>query len=126
MSSYIILLYVHVCTAFASIAGFFVRGIWMMQSSSILQMRWVRIVPHVNDTVLLLSAIALAIITTQYPGPSAWLNAKIIALIIYIVLGIVALNRGKTKGIQIASWGFALLTYAYILTVAFSKNVLPI
>ncbi len=126
MNSYTTLAFIHIVTAFISVTGFFIRGIWMMQSSSLLQQRWVRVTPHINDTVLLLSAIALVIITSQYPGPAGWLNAKIVALVVYIVLGIIALNRGKTKGIRVTAWSLALLTYAYIVMVAFSKNALPI
>ena len=88
MSSYGVLLFIHISTVFISIAGFLVRGVWMMQSSPLLQQRWVRVAPHVNDSLLLVSAIALVVITSQYPGPSSWINAKIIALVVYILLGI--------------------------------------
>lgn len=126
MSSYTLLKIIHIATAFISIVGFFIRGIWMMQSSSILQHRWIKIAPHVNDTVLLLSAIALVFITNQYPGPAMWLNAKIIALLVYIVLGTIALKRGKTIEIRIIAWCLAILTFIYIIAVAYSKSVLPI
>ena len=126
MSSYIFLLAVHVGTVFISIAGFFARGIWMMQSSPLLQRRWIKIVPHINDTFLLVSAIALVVLTSQYPGPAAWINAKIIALVAYIVLGIIALNRGKTMQIRVLAWCSALVVYAYMVAVALSKSPLPI
>ncbi len=126
MTSYTVLKLIHVVTASISITGFFIRGIWMIQSSSILQKRWVKIAPHINDTFLLLPAAALVIITAQYPGPAIWINAKMAALLLYIVLGTVALKRGKTKGIRIISWCFALLTFAYIAMVAISKNAFPV
>ena len=72
MSSYTILKFIHVATALISIVGFFIRGIWMIQSSSMLQLRWVKIAPHINDTILLLSAVVLVIITSQYPR-TKWL-----------------------------------------------------
>ena len=126
MSSYNILKIIHIATAFISILGFFIRGIWMMQSSSSLNHRWIKIAPHINDTFLLLSAIVLVFITSQYPGPVTWINAKIIALVLYIVLGTIALKRGKTMEIRVISWCLALLTFVYIFMVAFSKNALPI
>ena len=126
MTSYFVLLFIHVSTVFISIVGFFIRGVWMIQTSPRLQQRWVKIAPHINDTVLLLSGIVLVIFTSQYPGPAAWLNAKIIALIAYIVLGTIAINRGKTQGVKITAWVLALATYAYILMVAYSKSALPI
>jgi uncharacterized membrane protein SirB2 len=122
MFSYIILKYIHIATAFVSIVGFAVRWIWMIQSSPILQKRWVRIVPHINDTVLLLSAIALVMMTSQYPGPATWINAKIVALLAYIILGTVALKRGMTKRIRVISGILAILTFFYIAMVALSKN----
>lgn len=126
MSGYGVLLFIHVGTVIISIAGFLVRGIWMMQSSSLLQQRWVRTAPHINDTLLLASAIALVVITSQYPGPSSWINAKIIALVIYIMLGIIALNRGKTMQIRVGAWVLAIVVYAYMVLVAFSKTAFPI
>ena len=126
MSAYIILKYIHVITAIISIAGFIVRGIWMMLSSTMLQQRWVKIAPHINDTLLLASAIALVFITLQYPGPAAWVNAKIIALVVYIALGMVALKPSRPMGVRIAAWCLAILTFAYIVLVALSKNVMPV
>ena len=126
MSSYGVLLFIHVGTVIISIAGFVIRGIWMMQSSSLLQQRWVRTAPHINDSLLLVSAIALVVITSQYPGPSSWVNAKIVALVVYILLGIVALNRGKTMQVRVTAWVLALVVYAYMVLVAFSKSAFPI
>ena len=124
MSAYFVLKYIHIATVIISIAGFLVRGIWMMQSSPMLQQRWVKIVPHINDTILLISAIALVVITAQYPGPLAWINAKIIALVLYIVLGIIALKPSRPKSVRITAWCLAILTFAYIVMVALSKNAL--
>lgn len=126
MSSYGVLLFIHISTVFISIAGFLVRGVWMMQSSTLLQQRWVRTAPHVNDSLLLVSAIALVVVTSQYPGPSSWINAKIVALVVYILLGIIALNRGKTMQIRVTAWTLALVVYAYMVLVAFSKSAFPI
>ena len=114
---------IHVICAFLSISGFVVRGIWMIRGSSVLKMRWVRVSPHIVDTVLLVSAIVLA---SQW-GWSAlqmpWLQAKITALIIYIVLGSLALRYGQSRSIKISSWFMAIITFAYIASVAVSKNV---
>ena len=97
-----------------------------MRSASLLQHRRVKIVSHSIDTLLLLSAIVLVFITAQYPGPAAWINAKIIALVLYITTGTIALNRGKTMTIRVTSWVLALLIFAYITMVALSKNAYPV
>ena len=84
-----------------------------------------RIIPHIVDTVLLLSAVWLAVQFGFSPANSPWLTTKIIALLIYIGLGFVALRLGKTKQIRIVAWLIALLVFAYIVAVAFTKSPLP-
>ena len=126
MTAYFALKYLHIATAILSIAGFIVRGIWMMFSSPLLQQRWVKIAPHVNDTILLVSAIALVMMTSQYPGSLAWINAKIIALVVYIALGFVALKPSRPMNVRIIAWCLAIITYAYIVWVALTKNVIPL
>ena len=117
-----ILKFIHVATVSISIAAFMIRYLWMIQSSPMLQHRWVKITPHINDSFLLLSAIALAVFIAQYPISSSWLNAKIIALLLYIIFGSVALKRGKSKHTRIIAGLLSLLIFAYIVLVAFSKN----
>ena len=125
MTAYFALTYLHVATVILSIAGFIVRGIWMMFSSPLLQKRWVKIAPHINDTILLVSAIALVMMTAQYPGPLAWINAKIVALVVYIALGFVALKPSRPMNVRIIAWCLAIIIYAYIVLVALTKNAFP-
>jgi len=87
--------------------------------------RWVRVLPHVVDTVLLASAIALAVTIGQYPLVNGWLTAKAFGLIAYIVLGTIALKRGRTLGIRITALCGALLVFSYVVTVAITKSVVP-
>ena len=85
---------------FAVISGLFflVRGAWMLMDSGMLQKKWVKILPHINDSLLLLCAIGLSVMSHQYPIAQDWLTVKVLALIAYIVLGVIALKKGKTKG----------------------------
>ena len=116
---------IHVTTAMVSYALFFVRGIWMINGSPRLHERWVRIVPHVNDTLLLAAAIWMTILIHQYPGTHAWLTAKLAALLAYIGLGTVALKRGKTQHTRIAAWLAAQVVFFYVVAVALTRNPLP-
>jgi uncharacterized membrane protein SirB2 len=113
---------IHISTAVLSFSGFIVRGVWMMQSSQRLNLAWVKIVPHVNDTILLVSASILSVMSQQYPVSTAWINAKLLALIAYIVLGSIALKRGKDLGMRVIAWGIAVFVFVYILGVAITKN----
>lgn len=112
----------HVSCATLSLALFLLRGAWMFAQSPSLAQRWVRIVPHVVDTVFLVSGIALALRLQQYPFVDRWLTAKVLGLIAYIVLGSVALKRGRTPGIRAAAFVAALATFAYIVGVARSRS----
>ena len=115
---------VHVACVAASYTLFLVRGVWMMQDSTLLARRWVRIVPHVIDTVLLASAIAMAVMIRQYPFAAPWLTAKVIGLVAYIGLGTVALKRGRTKRVRIVAWIAAQIVFLYIVAVALLKRPL--
>ena len=116
---------IHLTSAAVSYALFFVRGIWMINASPRLNERWVRIAPHVNDTLLLAAAIWMTILIHQYPGTHAWLTAKLAALLFYIGLGTVALKRGKTRRTRIAAWLAAQAVFFYVVAVALTRNPLP-
>jgi len=120
--SYAALKAVHVAAAATSLALFAVRGAWMIGAPQRLKRRWVRIVPHVIDTVLLVSAIGLAVMIGNYPGTHGWLTAKVVGLIGYIVLGSIALKRGRTRLTRVVAFAAALAMFAYIVSVAITKS----
>ena len=51
-----------------------------------------------------------------------WLVAKLVALVVYVVLGSIALRRGRTQQIRAIAFVMALATFAYIVGVALSKS----
>lgn len=122
MSAYSMTLMLHLIAVTTSGLFFLLRGIWMLQDSRLLATKPVRILPHIVDTVLLLSAFTLAYLIGSYPFADAWLTAKLLALVAYIGLGVVALKRGKTKTIRSVAFVAALLTFVYIVGVAFSRD----
>lgn len=115
---------IHVACVVLTFSLFFVRGLWMMMDSDLLRSKWTKRLPPVVDTVLLASAIVLAISIHQYPFVDAWLTAKVVALFFYIGLGMLALTYGKTKHIRIGSWVAAQLCFLYIVAVALTRNPL--
>jgi len=115
---------IHVTCVVLSFAGFFIRGIWMLKDSSLLQQRWVKTTPHIVDTLLLVSAITLAVQLHLSPLEQPWLMAKIIALLVYIGIGMLALRFGRSKTIRLYAWLFGLVTIGYIVSVAISKSAL--
>lgn len=113
---------VHLATVAASFALFFVRGLWMIRASAMLSRRWVRIAPHVNDTVLLVSGIALALLLRVSPGEAPWLAAKLVALVVYIGMGMLALRPGRARRLRVVAWLAALLVFGYIVAVAVTRS----
>ena len=115
---------IHVTCVVLSFSGFFIRGIWMLRDSVLLKRPWVRIAPQLVDTLLLVSAITLAFQLRFTPLEQPWLLAKIIALLVYIGVGLVALRFGQNKSTRLAAWLLGILIFLYIVSVAFSKSVL--
>lgn len=113
----------HVTCVVLSAAGFLLRGTWMLTGNALLQHRLTRLLPHLVDSTLLLSAITLAVMIGQYPFSAGWVTAKVIGLLAYILLGTVALKRGRTLGVRVAAFVAALLVYAWIVSVALTKNL---
>lgn len=120
--AYALVKQLHLLTVFLSWGLFFVRGVWMIGDSPRLGARWARVAPHVNDTVLLLAALYLA----SFYGAQPWIIAKVVALVAYILIGMVALRRGPTKPVRVAAWVTAQLVFVYIVAVAITKNPLPL
>ena len=115
---------IHVSCVIITFILFFIRGVWMIIDSDLLQRKWTRRVPPVIDTTLLASAIVLSVTIYQYPFVHAWLTAKVVALFLYIGLGMLALTYGKTKAIRISAWVAAQFCFVYIVAVAITKNPL--
>lgn len=83
---------------------------------------WLRVTPHVVDTLLLLAGLVLAFTIHQYPFVDAWLTAKVIALVAYIGVGTIAVRRARTRGVKVAAWLIALAIVFYIYGVAGTKS----
>jgi uncharacterized membrane protein SirB2 len=112
----------HVACVIVSITGFFMRGWLTFADSPAMGRRWLKWAPHVNDTVLLAAAISLAVMSEQYPLAQSWLTAKIVGLLAYILLGMLALKPGRSRGARIAAWLAALVVFAYVVAVALTRD----
>jgi uncharacterized membrane protein SirB2 len=112
----------HIGTVVLTILGFILRGYWMLSGSPRLQQKLTKILPHIVDTVLLLSGISLIVILRLPVLSQGWLLMKFVALIAYIVLGAIALGRGKTMRARSTAFVFSLAIFAYIVGVALSKS----
>ena len=119
---YLAIKHLHVACALLSGSGLFLRGMLAMGDSPLLQRRWVRTLPHINDTVLLAAAVALTLLIGQYPFVDGWLTAKLFGVIAYVILGALALKHGRPRPLRAAALFAALAVFAYIVSVALTKS----
>jgi len=113
----------HIFAVALSIGLFGVRAVWMIARSPCLQRGWVRILPHIIDTVLFLSGISLVALTGRYPLP-AWLAAKLVAVGLYIIFGSLALRRAPTRALRLVSLVAALVAASYVVLAALTRSAL--
>ena len=116
------MLELHITLALVSVSGFVLRVGWALTDAPQLQQKFVRIAPHVIDTLLLLTGILMALELAD-GFANAWLIAKLVALFGYIGFGVLAL-RGQGPGKWVGIVG-ALICVAYIFWVAFNKAAIP-
>ncbi|ABM63165.1 SirB2 family protein [Halorhodospira halophila] len=114
-----VLLSTHVLAAVASLGLFIARGILMFRGSAALDHKVLRVAPRVADTVLLLTAVVLMVMIAQYPFVDGWLTVKLLGLIAYIALGVVALGRSRPRPIRMAAFvgGIVVIGYLYLYSV---------
>ena len=122
MQAYLLVKYLHIACVVLSLAGFAARGVLMLRESPWLNARFVRIAPHVVDTILLGSAAWLAWYLQQYPLVHGWLTAKVVGLLAYIGFGMVARRGVRTKRTRAAFFILALAAAAYVVSVALSRD----
>lgn len=115
---------IHITCVAVSYALFFMRGLWLWRGSSVMRQRWVKIAPHSVDSVLLVSAITLAWQLGYTPANTPWLAAKIVALLLYIGLGMLAFRFGKTREMRLTAWLSAQAVFFYIVAVAITHDPL--
>lgn len=94
----------------------------MMKNSGLLHERWMRSWPHLIDTLLLASGVWMAFNLHLNPLDHPWLGMKLLALLVYIALGFIALRLGRTRRIRITAFVAAIACFAYIGLVAISKT----
>ena len=119
---YFALKLIHQIAVTLSITGFVARGAASLAGAAWVRGRLARTLPHVIDTVLLGSAVALAWLLQLNPLSTPWLGAKIVGLLAYIGLGMVALKPGRAMAVRAGAFVAALATFSWIVSVALSKT----
>lgn len=124
MDIYNIIKFIHMTCALLSISGFILRGYWMLNNSPLLQTKPVKVLPHIVDTVLLLSAVSLLFILGFGLLKQDWMFHKVALLFVYIVLGMIALGNKYSRPRKISAFIGAIVVFCYIAGIAFTKTAL--
>ena len=114
--------YIHVASVILSVAGFFLRGMLVISASPLIEARWVKVLPHINDTILLIAALSLAAMSQQYPFVAGWVTAKVLGVIAYIILGSLALREGSSLRTRVVCWVTAMAVFGWIVSVALTRQ----
>ena len=123
--SYLAVKHAHMMFAMISIVLFMLRAWLAVPSPARVSNKLLKILPHINDTLLLLCGIWLAVSLNQIPfGNSPWLTDKVVGLVLYIIVGTIAIKRGKTPGQRLIAALASIAIFAYIYGAAVSKSPL--
>jgi uncharacterized membrane protein SirB2 len=109
---------IHISAVIVSGSLFGLRGLLMLAHSRFTNHSALRNVSYVVDTLLLITALLLITMLHQYPFVQPWLTSKVLLLVVYIVLGTLALKRGRTRVMQVSCYFAALAVYFFIISVA--------
>lgn len=115
---YLALRHAHIGFAILSVSLFTLRGCLMLAQSPHVNSAWLKYPSYLIDTLLLTFALMLMSVIRQYPFGNGWLTMKVALLVVYVVLGSIALKGGRTRRIRIAALVAALLTVGFLVTVA--------
>lgn len=128
MTLFLLVFYTHIVAVTLSISLFVLRYWWRYTVNTLAAKRWVRVVPHIVDTVLLLSGVGLIAITHYLPftAHGAWLTEKLFGVIIYIVLGFVALGRRCPRSQQTGFIAFMLGLVVLYIIIKLATTKIPL
>ena len=115
---------IHMTFALISFTGFLFRAYLMVNESRWLNHKAIQILPHVVDSVFLLSGATMAFMVNFGLFSQLWLTTKVTLLMFYLLFVGLALNRGKTKSIRVIAFFLAVFTFAQIVGVAVNKTVI--
>ncbi|MDH5423823.1 MAG: SirB2 family protein [Gammaproteobacteria bacterium] len=127
MSFYPLLKTIHISTVIFSFVFFLTRAYWLLRKPGLLQNKAVKILPHINDSILLFSALALVYTGKLLPlSDNPWIIAKVSALVCYIINGVYLFRIASTHFQRYIALTIAILIYLYLLQTAVSKSIIPV
>jgi uncharacterized membrane protein SirB2 len=123
---YLEIRFVHIAAVAASGSLFLLRGVLLFAGVRGAKAAPLRYLSYTIDTVLLTAALMLTTIIRQYPFTHAWLTVKVVLLVVYIGLGLIAFWAGRTQTVRFRAWLAALAVFGFMVSVARTHNPLGI
>lgn len=121
---YMIVKHLHLTAVALSLTLFTIRFYWLQRNPAKLQLKWIKILPHAVDTLLLASAIALCVLIQQYPISTPWLTAKVLGLFCYLGMGLMALKFGRNNLMRWVGFVGGIACLGFVAKVAILKQPL--
>lgn len=118
------LLPLHITLVTLSVALFAVRGLGVLAGQAWPMAGWARGLAPVIDSLLLLAGGTLWWLLQLNPTQHHWLLAKLVLLIVYIVLGTLALKRAPTRGAKALCFVAALAVVGFMASIAVAHHPL--
>jgi len=114
--------HLHMTLAVLSISLFTLRFIWLLANSEKLQAKWVKITPHIIDTLLLSIGIVMMVQYSMSPIEQLWLGEKLLAVLAYIFTGYYTLKLARNKSMQIIGYLGAMGWVMLIVRLAMTRE----
>lgn len=116
----------HISCVLISGSLFCLRGLLMLAGSAHSNHVMLRWLSYAIDTALLGAALLLVTLLHQYPIQQNWLTAKLLLIVVYVVLGVFALRRGRTYRARAGCFAAAVLVYLFVISVARTHDPLGV
>jgi uncharacterized membrane protein SirB2 len=109
---------IHITCVVLSGALFFVRGVGVLTGAHWPMRLPIRLASYSIDTVLLTAALMLVAMLPGVVFANGWLTTKLVLLVVYIVLGSLALKRARTPRARWICFIAAAATYLFMVSIA--------
>jgi len=118
---YPLLKMLHVGFALISITALALRFWWNWRKPEVIPGLWLKIGPHINNALLIISAFALAFLLALSPHSQPWLMNKLIFLVLYVVLAILAVKPTFSLKVRAGAFISAFVIFMAMAHIAVSK-----
>ena len=110
--------HVHILAVILSGSLFALRGLGALAGARWPHAALLRYLSYTIDTTLLTAALMLVTILPGAMFANGWLAVKLVLVVVYVVLGVLAMKRARTRGIRVGCYVAALLVFVAIFGIA--------